>query len=173
MPQLSDPNFNGSVTYLCQHNSEGAMGVVINKPSDLILGEIFEQLEFPTSSKHSQQTVLIGGPVHNERGFILHTGIKDEWESTMEITEGVQLTTSKDILAAIAEDKGPEQFIVALGYAGWGAGQLEEEIGQNSWLTCTSSKDMLFGTPVDKYYDTALATLGLDQAKLVGQAGHA
>lgn len=172
MPRLEDPNFIGSVTYICQHNDDGAMGIVVNKTAGLYLGDIFEQLELSTKGKYSKLSVMQGGPVQLERGFVLHRD-GSTWDSSYAVSNSIQLTTSKDILSALAEETGPSDFVVALGYAGWGAGQLEEEIAQNSWLTCEADHDVLFHEKREKKYALALASLGLDAAKLNGQAGHA
>ncbi len=172
MPRMEDPNFNGSITYLCQHNEDGAMGIILNRPSDILLGEIFEQLNFESTSKNSENDVYQGGPVQLERGFVLHNDAV-EWESSFAITENMRLTTSKDILNALANDQGPEQFFIALGYAGWGSGQLEQEIAENTWLTCQASPEILFSTPNEDKYTKALATLGFNAGQLSSQAGHA
>lgn len=172
MPQLEDPNFNGTITYICQHNEDGAMGIVINKETGIDLGDIFDQLNFPSDGQHSHTPVSQGGPVQLDRGFVLHND-GSAWDSSYEVSPQIQLTTSKDILEAIAHDQGPTQFVVALGYAGWGAGQLEDEIAQNSWLTCASSEDILFNTEMGRKYTMALASIGLDPAKLSSNAGHA
>lgn len=172
MPLLQDPNFNGSVTYLCQHNEEGAMGIVFNKPSGILLDEVLEQLSYETGGQHSDRAVLQGGPVQLDRGFVLHNDGQD-WESSYSVTDTMRLTTSKDILKAIADGEGPEQFLIALGYAGWGSGQLEEEIANNAWLTCDSNSQILFETPNNQKYQKALASIGIDPSQLASKAGHA
>lgn len=172
MPRMEDPNFNASITYLCQHNEEGAMGIILNRPSNIRLGDIFEQLDFDSNSKNSENDVFQGGPVQLERGFVLHNDSVD-WDSTFSITQDMRLTTSKDILDALAQDQGPKQFFIALGYAGWGAGQLEQEIAENTWLTCQASPEILFNTPTKDKYTKALATLGINAGQLSSQAGHA
>lgn len=172
MPRMEDPNFNASITYLCQHNEEGAMGIILNRPSNILLGDIFEQLDFDSNSKNSDNDVFQGGPVQLERGFVLHNDSVD-WDSTFPITQDIRLTTSKDILNALAQDQGPKQFFIALGYAGWGAGQLEQEIAENTWLTCQASPEILFNTPTKDKYTKALATLGINAGQLSSQAGHA
>ncbi|MDX1453478.1 MAG: YqgE/AlgH family protein, partial [Oleiphilaceae bacterium] len=143
MPQLLDPNFSGTITYLCEHNEHGAMGIVINRPTELSLQDILEQLEIPLKS--DDQILYAGGPVQLERGFVLHTDQR-EWQSSMNITPQIRLTSSKDILSAIANGEGPEQFLIALGYAGWGAGQLEQELADNAWLTCRANQEVMFNT---------------------------
>jgi len=170
MPQMRDPNFDGTVTYICDHNEHGAMGIIINRPLELRLGEILGQLEL--GGQDIDRPIYGGGPVQMERGFVLHSP-QGEWQSSLQISEGVCLTTSKDILAALAEEKGPEENLVALGYAGWGAGQLEQEITENCWLTCPSSEEILFHTHYSKKFDTAIALLGFDPSQLSDQAGHA
>lgn len=172
MPQLEDPHFNGTITYICQHNGDGAMGVVINKPSGIRLNEIFEQLELNTPEKYDSSAVMVGGPVQEDRGFVLHND-GSSWDSTYSVSQSIQLTTSRDVLDNIANEKGPEKFVIALGYAGWGEGQLEQEIAQNTWLTCPASEELIFETATKDLYTMALASIGLDTVKLSGQAGHA
>lgn len=172
MPRLEDPHFNGTITYVCQHNEEGAMGIVINKAAYLDLNEIFEQLELPLLETESPIEVMQGGPVQVDRGFVLHND-GSSWDSSFAVTKSIQLSTSQDILAAISKGNGPENYLVALGYAGWGPGQLEEEIAQNSWLTCVSSEEVIFYTDTKSRYDRALASIGLDASQLTWQAGHA
>lgn len=170
MPQLMDPNFSGTITYLCEHNEHGAMGIVINRPTELSLKDILAQLDIPLES--DDQILYAGGPVQLERGFVLHTDTR-EWQSTMQITPHIRLTTSKDILSAIASGEGPDDFLIALGYAGWGAGQLEQELADNAWLTCRANHEVLFNTPDDDKFHEAMAILGIDSAQLNGQIGHA
>lgn len=170
MPQMMDPNFSGTLTYLCEHNEHGAMGIVINRPSELMLGEIFEQLNFPFVG--TDHPIYAGGPVQLERGFVLHNDARN-WESSVQISPGVRLTTSKDILAAIAKGEGPEDYLVALGYAGWGAGQLEQELTDNAWVVCSASEEILFHTPDSEKQRKALSMLGIDSNQLSGQIGHA
>ncbi len=170
MPQMRDPNFEGTVTYICDHNEHGAMGIVINRPLDLRLGEILEQLDL--GGQGIDRPIYAGGPVQMERGFVLHSP-KGEWQSSLKISEGICLTTSRDILAALANDEGPEENLVALGYAGWGAGQLEREIAENCWLTCLASEEILFRTPYHKKFDTAIELLGFEPSQLSDQTGHA
>lgn len=172
MPRLDDPNFNGSITYICQHNEDGAMGIVINKASGLTLGDIFEQLDLNSNGAYTSLEIMQGGPVQLDRGFVLHKG-EQTWDSSYQVSEEVHLTTSKDILSALSKNEGPEQFIIALGYAGWGPGQLEEEIAQNAWLTCPVNNEVIFNAPRQEKYNQALSTLGLDAAKLSATAGHA
>jgi len=172
MPTLADPNFFHTVTYLCQHNNEGALGIVINRPTQMKLGEIFMQMNIlVTSSSASEMTVFAGGPVQQEHGFVLHT-TEGKWDVTMHVSDSVSLTTSRDIIEAIAVDKGPKQYLIALGYAGWGEGQLEQEILANTWLNTPFSKNVLFDTPIDKRWQGAAEQIGIDINQLTTQAGH-
>jgi len=172
MPNLADPNFFHTVTYLCQHNEEGALGIVINRPADMKLGEIFQQMNIPiTSLSAAEIPVFAGGPVQQERGFVLHTGGGD-WNATMAVSESISLTTSRDVIEAIAVGKGPEQYLVALGYAGWGEGQLEQEILANAWLNTPYGKHILFDTPIDLRWRAAAGQIGIDINQLTTPPGH-
>lgn len=177
MPSLDESVFRGSITYICEHGEAGAMGIVINQPLELNLDEIFDHLniEIPDIllSAFSRHPVLSGGPVQIDHGFVLHPRGTWEWESSLRVTEEIQLTTSQDVLKAIAAGTGPEKFVVALGYAGWSAGQLEEEIAANSWLTLPADRRIIFDTPVDERLTRAAATLGVDMNLLTAEAGHA
>lgn len=170
MPQMLDPNFGGTLTYLCEHSEQGAMGIVINKPSGLHLSEVLEQLEMP--SPDDDKTVYAGGPVQIDRGFILHNSERD-FESSMKVSDSLTLTTSKDILEAIGQGNAPKKYLVALGYAGWGAGQLEKELSENTWLICRANYNVLFETPDQDKLKSAIAILGIDPDQLNGQVGHA
>lgn len=173
MPALQDPNFSHTVTYLCEHTSEGAMGIVVNRPLELTLADVFEQMEIGVTDKAiGQKPVFAGGPVNTERGFVLHS-TTEPWHSTMRITDEISITTSRDILEAIAGGKGPDEALVALGYAGWGGGQLEAEIAQNSWLASPASSDILFRLPVAERWAAAAAAIGVDLGLLSHDAGHA
>lgn len=173
MPTLEDPNFHRTLTYVCEHSDEGAMGLVVNRPTQLTLGEILQHLEIEaTSSNAARQPVYQGGPVETERGFVLHTPV-GEWEGSIALTDELAVTTSRDILEAMAHGQGPKQAIVALGYSGWAAGQLEAELGQNAWLTCPASLDILFDTPPEERLDKAAARMGIDLDLLSSDAGHA
>lgn len=173
MPGLEDPNFFHTVTYICEHNSDGAMGIVINRPMDLQLSDIFEQLEIKISSLSiSQQPVYLGGPVQSDRGFVLHDS-STEWNSTLRINTEISVTTSLDILEAIASDKGPSESLVALGYAGWGAGQLEEELSQNAWLSGPAKSEIIFQRASDERWQAAADLLGVDLNLLSSDTGHA
>lgn len=170
MPKMQDPNFEGTVTYICDHNEHGAMGIVINRPMDMLLGEILAQLDF--GGEKNEELVYAGGPVQMERGFVLHPP-ESEWQSSLKISERISLTTSRDILEALAIEQGPSEHLVALGYAGWGAGQLEQEIVENCWLTCPSDERILFSVPFEKKFDAAISLLGFDPNQLSDQTGHA
>ncbi|MEZ5593235.1 MAG: YqgE/AlgH family protein [Gammaproteobacteria bacterium] len=174
MPSLNDPNFARTVTYLCSHDASGALGIVINRPLELTLAELLEhiQLPSPASAELNNLTVYSGGPVQPQQGFVLHTPLHD-WESTLHITDDIGLTTSSDILRALAQDEGPDQMLVALGYAGWGPGQLEQEMADNAWLSGPADPAVIFATPASKRWQAAAALLGVDLRLLTGDAGHA
>lgn len=172
MPNLADPNFFHTVAYLCQHNEDGALGIVINRSTDMKLGEIFKQMDIKVTSPASAETpVFAGGPVQQERGFVVHTSGGD-WHATLPVSETISLTTSRDVLEAIAAGEGPEQYLVALGYAGWAAGQLEKEIMENAWLNTPSGKQVLFDTPVNLRWTAAADQIGIDINQLTAPAGH-
>lgn len=182
MPTLTDPYFVKSVTYICTHSADGAMGIMINRPSDMTYEILFEKINLTLLNKHILQApVLQGGPVQPERGFILHPNVADEnaeWDSSITIAEHTALTTSKDILEAVANDTGPKKMLLSLGYAGWMPGQLEAEITQNSWLSVAPKTPqalhrILFETPHEGQLDAALAELGVSYAMLSDVAGHA
>lgn len=174
MPQMADPSFAETLTLICEHSPDGALGVVINRPTDLTLGEIFRQvgIEHSDSWSQSQNAVYAGGPVASERGFVLHSNDRI-WESSLSIGEGLNLTTSKDILVAMANNEGPSHALVALGYAGWGAGQLEREMTENTWLTCAANPSIIFTTPCQQRLTAAASSLGVDLHLLSAQVGHA
>lgn len=173
MPALKDENFEHTVTYVCEHTEEGAMGIVVNRPIELTLEDVFEQMSIePRDEAVKTQAVFSGGPVGVERGFVLHSVTKP-WHSTMQITDRICVTTSRDILEAMAEGRGPENTLVALGYAGWAGGQLESEIGQNSWLSGPAEYDILFRRPPAERWEAAAAAIGVDLRLLSSDAGHA
>lgn len=173
MPQLADPNFSHTVTFICEHNEQGAMGVVINRPLEFSLGELLAQMEIPTSNTQvARQTVYLGGPVQQERGFVIHKPAI-YWDSTMPINDELAITTSRDILTAISQGEGPAEYLVALGYAGWGEGQLEREMAENAWLSGPASQPVLFHSPDEKRWEEAAALLGIDVHLMSGDAGHA
>lgn len=173
MPGMLDDNFVGSVTLLCQHNDQGAIGITINRLSEFSLGEILAQLQIECSSDDIRHApVLEGGPVAPDRGFVLHSPC-EEFDSSMQVGEDIMITTSRDVLAAIARGKGPEKFVVALGYAGWGVGQLEGEMLQNAWLTVEADSDIVFDSPLPQRFTAALDRLGIKVDRLHGMAGNA
>jgi len=173
MPALQDPNFSHTVTYICEHTDEGAMGIVVNRPLDLTLGDVFEQMSISGGNEETKQrTVFSGGPVSAERGFVLHTTHKS-WHSTLKITDEISITTSRDILEAMAEGQGPPSTLVALGYAGWAGGQLESEIVQNSWLSGPADPAILFDLTPAERWKAAAAAIGIDISLLTSEAGHA
>jgi putative transcriptional regulator len=173
MPSLTDAIFAHSVTYICEHNEHGAMGIVINHPLDLCVEEVLEHLNLSASGRLQQTPVMAGGPVHMDRGFVLHRPGARTWEATLEVTDEIWLTTSRDILVSIADDEGPQDCLVALGYAGWSPGQLEAEISDNSWLTLPADSSIIFDTPFHLRMNAAAARLGVDMNLLSAQAGHA
>lgn len=173
MPQLDDANFFRSVTYLCQHNGEGAMGIIINQPLDMTLGQILDHLEIEQrDGVDDAQPVYFGGPVQQERGFILHS-TERLWQGTLRVSDDIALTTSSDILRDMARGHGPRQSLLALGYAGWGAGQLEQELAQNAWLSVPAAPGVIFDTPVDERWQAAATLLGVDLETLSDHIGHA
>jgi putative transcriptional regulator len=173
MPALADPNFSHTVTYICEHNDKGAMGIVINRPLELTLGEVLEHMQIAPGQKLDiKRPVLAGGPVQGEHGFVLHSPT-GQWSSSLAITEEIAVTTSRDILMALADGKGPTRYLVALGYAGWGAGQLEKEIAENAWLSGPANAEILFDTPLEQRWVAAAALLGIDLNLLSTQVGHA
>ena len=173
MPSLTDAIFAHSITYLCEHNEQGAMGIVINHPLELCVEEILEHLNMSAAGRLRETPVLAGGPVHMDRGFVLHRHSAQAWEATLDVTEEISLTTSRDILVSIAGDEGPEDSLIALGYAGWGAGQLELELSENSWLTLPADSAIIFDTPYHLRTSAAAAQLGVDLNLISGEAGHA
>lgn len=174
MPTLLDPNFFRSVAYICEHNQNGAMAIIINQPVDLTVGELMEQMdEHPANSDISKKPVFRGGPVDVERGFVLHQAGEESWDSSLQVTEQIALTSSNDIISAMADGRGPENNLVALGYAGWGAGQLEEEIRDNAWLNVSANTQILFNTEVSARWEAAAKLIGIDIHQLTGDAGHA
>lgn len=170
MPYMQDPNFSGTLTYICDHNEQGALGLVVNRPLEVSMGEILEQLDIECGELDTP--VYAGGPLKMDRGFVLHRPAR-EWQSTLSITGSLSVTTSRDVLEAIARDQGPEDYLVTLGYAGWGAGQLEQELAGNFWLTCPADPDILFNIPWQQRLPAALAGMGIDWNQLSGSVGHA
>ena len=174
MPNLNDTDFSHTVNFLCQHNEEGALAIVINRTTGLTLGSVLEQMEINTSSEQVKKTpVFAGGPVQLERGFIIHhSADSDTWESSISISKSTSLTSSRDILEAIAEDKGPKKYLVALGYAGWEEGQLEKEMMDNAWLNTPYKENILYNTPIAERWTAAAHQIGIDISQLTVPAGH-
>ena len=173
MPAMADPNFSKTVTYICEHNEKGALGVVVNRPTDMTLQGLFEQVDIPLESPRLRGLpVHYGGPVQIDRGFVLHTPI-GSWQSTLQVRNDIGLTTSKDILTALGQGEGPAQVLITIGYAGWSAGQIENEIRQNAWLTVAADARTLFDTQPEGRMSGALGLLGIDLSRLSEQAGHA
>ncbi len=177
MPGMADDTFARSVVYLCEHNEKGALGLVINKPIDIKLKNLFQKVELALDrAELAEQPVYFGGPVQTERGFVLHDKLAEDrppYNSTLSVPGGLAMTTSKDVLEALAEGTGPARVLVTLGYSGWQAGQLEDELGRNGWLTVDADPKVIFDTPIEQRYDTALALLGIDPRMLSQEAGHA
>ncbi len=173
MPAMTDPFFAKSLTFVCEHNEEGAMGIVINRPISLTLSELFAQINMPLAqSELEDMPVHFGGPVQTDRGFVLHDA-GGEWQSTLRVNERIELTTSKDILQAVGEGKGPKHLLITLGYAGWSAGQLEQELADNAWLSVPATEHILFDLAAEEKLPAAMALLGVDYATLSEEAGHA
>lgn len=182
MPGLEDESFSRSVVYVCEHNERGALGLIINKPSTLSLQSLLQKIDLPLERTDLQDDwVLRGGPVQTDRGFVLHDpilveGAKDDesvYASTLRIPEGLEMTTSKDVLEAIAHGAGPRRVVVTLGYAAWGEGQLESELGENSWLTVLADPNVIFETPIEERYNKAMGLLGLQPWMLSPESGRA
>jgi putative transcriptional regulator len=173
MPGLQDPNFSRTVTYICEHNAQGAMGIVINRPMELRLGDVLDQLDIePQVPGISKQLVYLGGPVQTDRGFVIHSG-PETFDSTLSVTPDLRVTTSRDVLEAIANGEGPELSLVALGYAGWTSGQLEQELSANAWLSGPANNETLFKLPAANRLQAAAQLIGIDFNLLIGEAGHA
>lgn len=177
MPGMVDENFAGSVVYLCEHSERGALGLVINKPIDIKLKNLFEKVELPLGrAELADEPVFFGGPVQTERGFVLHEKQgqgESPYTSTMSVPGGLEMTTSKDVLEAMASGAGPRRVLVTLGCSGWSAGQLEDEISRNGWLTVGADPAIIFDTPVAQRYERAVSLLGFDPRMLSNEAGHA
>jgi putative transcriptional regulator len=179
MPGMGGGTFAGTVIYLCEHTEKGALGLVINKPIDITLKSLFEKVELSLDRDDlAELPVYFGGPVQTERGFVLHEPISGEGEggaynSSLRVAGGLEMTTSKDVLEAISSGAGPKKVLVTLGYSGWGAGQLEEEMSRNGWINVQAEPEIIFDTPVDQRYDKALSLLGIDAGMLSSDAGHA
>jgi putative transcriptional regulator len=181
MPSMLDPIFGGTVVYLCEHNQNGALGVVINKPTDMTMDVLFDRINLKLEIRPDtpaampevyRRPVMFGGPVQVERGFVLHSA-PDKFSSTLQVTDGIALTTSKDVLEAVAHGNGPQQVLITLGCSGWSAGQLEDELGRNGWLTVKADPAIIFELPVEQRFTAALALLGIDPVMLSADVGRA
>jgi len=174
MPSLADPNFSHSVTLVCEHNERGALGLVINRPLDMRMSEVLDQLSLVTDNARLRaMPVLAVGPVQRDRGFVLHRPGEKSWESTMAVSDSLHVTTSRDVLAAMAKGEGPVQAVIALGYAGWEAGQLDEELLQNAWLTVPCDDSLIFELPFEHRWHAAARLLGIELSRISTQAGRA
>ncbi len=173
MPSLAQGIFSQSITYICEQGESGAMGIVINQPLELTIAEIFEHLQIDTRDDFDEMPVMAGGPVQIDHGFVLHRRGDQSWEASIKVTDEITLTTSRDVLRAIANGSGPQEHLIALGYAGWTAGQLEQELAENSWLTLPADSDIIFSTPYQGRLGAAAAQLGIDMNLISAQAGHA
>jgi len=173
MPNMADPHFSRTLTYICEHNDQGALGLVVNRPIDMTLQALFERLSLPISDNAlSDSPIYFGGPVQTDRGFVLHEPA-GSWQATLRVKEAIGLTTSKDILEAVGRGEGPTRMLVTLGYAGWSPGQLEQELSQNAWLTVEARDAILFEVPSEERLPAAMELLGIDFARLQDEAGHA
>lgn len=173
MPSLQDPHFNRSVTYICEHNQHGAVGIIINRPTNTSLSYILDHLKITADEqKVKEMPLLYGGPVQQNQGFIIHRPV-GHWRSTLGITEDIAITTSQDILEAVAHGQGPDDILVALGYAGWGSEQLEQEIRNNSWLNCPATPELLFSAPFSERWTISASLLGINFNQLSSEVGHA
>ncbi len=173
MPSMLDPVFNGTVVYLCEHNERGALGIVINKPTDITLDHLLERLDLRLEIHTLMgKPVMFGGPVQDDRGFVLHSP-DGKFSSMLKITDEIAFTTSRDVLEALASGTGPEKVLVSIGYAGWSPGQLEQEIGRNGWLTVAADPNVIFDLPISERYSAAIKLLGIDPLMLVSEGGRA
>jgi len=175
MPSMQDPVFGGTVVYVCEHNENGVLGVVINKPTDMTMQVLFERIDLKLEGDQDSavdQPVMFGGPVQDDRGFVLHTP-GQRYSSSLTVTSEVAFTTSIDVLEAVASGDGPPRMLVSIGYSGWSPGQLEDEIGRNGWLTVGADPEILFGVPIEQRYTAAIRLLGIDPLMLASEAGHA
>jgi putative transcriptional regulator len=177
MPAMADPNFARSLTFVCEHNAEGALGIVINRPTDMTLATLFERVGLALETQEAESLfgampVYFGGPVQTDRGFVLHRPA-GEWQSTLKVTDDIGLTSSRDVLQSMGAAAEPQEVLVTLGYAGWSAGQLEWEISQNAWLTVAASPQVIFDLPPEERLPAAMQLLGIDFTNLSDTAGHA
>ncbi|MEO8991589.1 MAG: YqgE/AlgH family protein [Nitrosospira sp.] len=172
MPALADPFFSKTLTYICEHSDQGALGLVVNRPIDLTLKDLLDQLDISSDDAAVRELpIMFGGPIQLDRGFVLHQPVGD-WQSTMVVHDKVGLTTSLDILRAIASGESPEELFVALGYSGWAPGQIEHELSQNTWLTVPASPNIIFELPVEDRLTAAMRLLGIDLSSLSDEVGH-
>jgi putative transcriptional regulator len=172
MPMLDDSYFGRTLIYMCEHDQEGAMGLVVNREADITIKQVLSELDLETETPETEKKVLIGGPVQTDRGFVLHND-SQKWSSSLNLSEQITVTTSKDILNSIGNDQGPNKYLMALGYSGWSAGQLEQEIADNTWLTVNADPQLIFDTPIEKRWEKALEVLGISIEQLSTVAGHA
>jgi putative transcriptional regulator len=176
MPSMNDPIFGGTVVYICEHNDKGVLGVVINKPTDMTMDVLFDRIDLKVTDSLMpnvvDEPIMFGGPVQDDRGFVLHTP-SGRYSSSLSVTDEVAFTTSIDVLEAVANGTGPERMLVSIGYAGWSPGQLEEEIARNGWLTVGADAHVLFDLPIEERYTAAIKLLGIDPFMLASEAGHA
>ncbi len=173
MPAMEDPYFAKSLVYIAEHNDQGALGVIVNRPIDMDLATLFKKIDVPfESGALARLPVFFGGPVQTDRGFVLHRPL-GSWQSTLVVNQEVGLTTSRDVLLSVGQAGRPSDMVITLGYSGWGAGQLEHELAQNAWLTVPANSRILFELPYEEKLASALELLGIDLANLAGQAGHA
>jgi putative transcriptional regulator len=176
MPSMQDPIFGGAVVYVCEHNDKGVLGVVINKPTDMTMDVLFERIDLTVAdsvqAQMASEPIMFGGPVQDDRGFVLHTpGAR--YSSSLAVTDEVSFTTSIDVLESVAAGDGPQRLLVSIGYAGWSPGQLEEEISRNGWLTVGADANVMFDLPIEQRYTAAIKLLGIDPMMLASEAGHA
>ena len=176
MPSMQDPIFGGAVVYVCEHNDKGVLGVVINKPTDMTMDVLFERIDLTVADSVQAQVasepIMFGGPVQDDRGFVLHTP-GGRYSSSLSVTDDVAFTTSIDVLEAVASGDGPQRLLVSIGYAGWSPGQLEDELSRNGWLTVGADASVMFDLPIEQRYTAAIKLLGIDPMMLASEAGHA
>ena len=173
MPSLKDSTFGGTVVYLCEHSANGALGVIVNRPTNLTLNDLLSRLELsPEIDVPITHSIMFGGPVQDNRGFVLHSP-PGSFSSMLRVTDEIGFTTSKDVIESIASGRGPSKFLVSIGYSGWSAGQLEDEIKQNGWLTVPANEKIIFDCPIDERYRAAYALLGINPTNLYSAAGNA
>lgn len=173
MPGMNDPFFGGALVFICEHTDNGAIGLIVNKPTDILLKDLFERLEPPLSAGAlGKQHVCFGGPVQTERGFVLHDTM-NTYNSSLRVTDDIEMTTSKDVLEHISNGGGPTRMLITLGYSGWSAGQLEKEIAENGWLTVAADPSIIFDLPFDQRHQAAMQLLGIHPLALSSEAGHA